>query len=74
MPSRQRGAGSIPASGTLNAGLCATCRFVRVIVTRTGSRFFYCRLSDTDDRFVKYPVVPVLECSGYIDQQVRGEK
>jgi hypothetical protein len=55
----------------VNAGLCSTCRFVRIIETRTGSRFYYCRLSDDDDRFVKYPVVPVVECPGYQQQPLQ---
>lgn len=46
-------------------GLCLRCRFVKPIDTRTGSRFYYCRRSDDDGRFVRYPVLPVVECIGY---------
>lgn len=46
-------------------GLCATCQHVRVIENRRGSRFFLCRLSETDPRFARYPRLPVLRCSGY---------
>ena len=46
-------------------GLCAACAHVRRIVSSRGSVFFMCRRAETDDRFVKYPVLPVLRCSGY---------
>ena len=45
-------------------GLCATCRHVRTITTRT-SAFIYCRRSETDPRFPRYPVLPVRSCAGY---------
>ena len=47
------------------AGLCASCRNVRVVDTRKGSRFYLCELSDTDPRFPRYPPTPVLRCLGY---------
>lgn len=46
-------------------GLCATCEHSRVIESARGSRFWMCRLSETDARFRKYPPLPVLRCSGY---------
>lgn len=46
-------------------GLCESCRNVKVVETRTGSRFFLCRLSEVDPRFPKYPRIPVLRCAGY---------
>ncbi len=49
----------------LAVGLCATCRHVRRITSDRGSVFFQCRLSETDSRFAKYPVLPVLSCKGY---------
>lgn len=47
------------------AGLCASCRHRRVVENRRGSRFYMCERSRTDDRFRKYPPLPVLRCSGY---------
>jgi hypothetical protein len=47
------------------AGLCESCRNVRVVDTRKGSRFYLCELSETDPRFPKYPPTPVLRCVGY---------
>ena len=28
-------------------------------------RFFRCNLSDTDPRYARYPVLPVVHCQGY---------
>lgn len=46
-------------------GLCESCRHSRIIISGKGSRFFYCALAETDERYLKYPRLPVLECSGY---------
>ena len=47
------------------AGLCASCRFAEVITSSRGSTFYLCALADTDPAFRRYPVLPVLRCSGY---------
>jgi hypothetical protein len=47
------------------AGLCGGCRHVQVITSDRGSRFYLCRLSATDSRFRRYPVIPVRECAGF---------
>ena len=47
------------------AGLCASCRHVRQIVSARGSRFYYCGRSETDPAYRKYPQLPVRECRGY---------
>jgi hypothetical protein len=46
-------------------GLCASCRFVEVIVSSKQSKFYRCRLSDVDPSFRRYPVLPVLACPGH---------
>ena len=46
-------------------GLCKGCVFARVVGSVKGSRFYLCRLSETDPRFPKYPALPVLRCVGY---------
>jgi hypothetical protein len=48
-----------------NPGLCADCEHSRLIDTARGSRFYLCRLSETDARFPRYPPLPVLHCHGY---------
>ncbi len=45
--------------------LCATCRHHRIVVSRRGSEFWHCRLSETDSTFARYPRLPVLSCDGY---------
>ncbi len=47
------------------AGLCASCRHAREVVSGKGSRFVLCELSRTDRRFPRYPQLPVLACIGY---------
>ncbi|HEY3043365.1 MAG TPA: hypothetical protein VGJ39_05040 [Vicinamibacterales bacterium] len=46
-------------------GLCAQCQHVERITSARGSTFYLCRLSTTDPRFPKYPMLPVLTCDGY---------
>src|SRR5687767_2370075 len=46
-------------------GLCATCRWVRIVRNNRGSVFYRCSRADTDPRFVRYPPLPVLSCPGY---------
>jgi len=46
-------------------GLCRDCQHARRIGSDRGSTFLMCKLSFEDSRFVKYPRLPVLVCSGY---------
>jgi hypothetical protein len=47
-------------------GLCASCTHAQVIVSSKGSTFYMCRLSEVDPSFRRYPVLPVIECPGYV--------
>ena len=47
------------------AGLCDTCRHQKVIRNTRGSSFSMCLLSKQDDRFAKYPRLPVMKCPGW---------
>jgi hypothetical protein len=38
---------------------------VRVVTSARGSSFVMCERSRTDERFVKYPRLPVLACVGF---------
>ena len=49
----------------MNQSLCETCTHMRGIITGTGSRFLFCQLSQTDERFPKYPPQPVGQCEGH---------
>ena len=55
--------------GRVRVGLCADCRFVRVIKSDRDVTYYMCQLSATDPRFPKYPRVPVLQCMGYTPAQ-----
>jgi hypothetical protein len=49
----------------IGVGLCAACAHVRVVRSDRESVFYLCELSKIDQRFPKYPRLPVLSCSGY---------
>jgi hypothetical protein len=53
------------SSAPVSPGLCASCVHAQAIESSKGSTFTLCRLSFTDPRFVKYPRLPVVVCSGY---------
>ena len=49
----------------MHAGLCDTCRHQKLIRNTRGSSFSLCERSKTDERFPKYPRLPVERCPGY---------
>jgi hypothetical protein len=50
----------------VNAGLCDSCRYQRIVRNTRGSSFSLCERSKTDpEHYPKYPRVPVRECRGY---------
>lgn len=61
-------AGVEEAATDPEAGLCASCRHARRIRNRRGSTFFLCGRSRTDDRFARYPRLPVLRCVGHEEE------
>lgn len=46
------------------AGLCAACRHLQVVRSRT-SAFVRCGRSDVRPEMPRYPPLPVLACPGY---------
>jgi hypothetical protein len=50
---------------TDDVGLCADCRWARTATNRRGSTFYRCLRAETDDRFTRYPPLPVRACPGY---------
>jgi hypothetical protein len=46
-------------------GLCAKCRFALVQKSATGSRFWRCRLAEESEHFLRYPPLPMQQCSGF---------
>jgi hypothetical protein len=54
-------------------GLCDSCRHQRVVRNTRGSRFSLCLRSREDERYPRYPRLPVLRCPGY-DRTPRREQ
>jgi glycine cleavage system transcriptional repressor len=52
-------------SAAPDPGLCGSCREARVQESARGARFWRCLLADRDDRFRRYPPLPVRACPGY---------
>jgi hypothetical protein len=50
---------------TVNAGLCAACRHARRIRSGRGSTFVLCERAADDARYLRYPTLPVMRCSGH---------
>jgi hypothetical protein len=48
-----------------SVGLCSDCRFAKRIDSGKGSRFFFCRRSESDPGYPRYPGLPVLSCAGH---------
>jgi hypothetical protein len=52
-------------NGPPAVGLCETCRHQQVVRTTRGSSFSLCRRSREDERYPRYPRLPVVRCPGY---------
>jgi hypothetical protein len=54
----------------MQAGLCDTCAYQRIVKTTRGSTFSLCERSKTEpDRFPRYPRIPVGQCPGYTPRE-----
>ncbi len=53
-----------------HVGLCADCLYAQQIETRRGATFYLCERSATDQRFQKYPNLPVVQCSGHQEKKL----
>jgi len=49
----------------MDAGLCDSCSHQKLIRNTRGSTFSMCELAKTDERYPKYPRLPVERCAGY---------
>jgi hypothetical protein len=54
------------------AGLCDRCRHQKVIRNTRGSSFSLCQRAREDDRYPKYPRLPVVRCPGFEPRQPRA--
>ncbi len=50
---------------TNSIGLCASCQHLLSQGTKRGAIFYRCGRADGDDRFLRYPPMPVLHCPGH---------
>jgi hypothetical protein len=58
----------------MNAGLCDRCRHQRVVRNTRGSAFSLCERSRTDERYPKYPRLPVERCPGFERREVSANR
>lgn len=54
------------------AGLCDSCLHQRVVRNTRGSSFSLCRRAKDDERYARYPRLPVLRCPGH-EPRAAGE-
>ncbi len=57
---------AVTAEQVARWGLCATCTHQVLVPTDRGTTFVQCALARTDQRFRKYPTVPVYGCGGHV--------
>lgn len=57
--------GTFKDNEAAKAGLCASCRHMKINRSDRGAVFYYCRRSETDPTLPKYPAIPVLDCRGH---------
>ncbi len=50
---------------SIDAGLCGSCRHQRVVSTTRGTSYSLCERSREDERYPRYPRLPVPRCPGY---------
>jgi hypothetical protein len=48
-----------------DVGLCATCRFVRLVPSVRNATYYRCGRSDDDQSYPRFPRLPVVSCAGY---------
>jgi hypothetical protein len=48
-----------------DVGLCATCRFVRLVPSVRNVTYYRCGRSDDDESYRRFPRLPVVSCAGY---------
>ena len=51
------------------AGLCGSCRYVRIITSANENIYYLCGLSAVDHRYAKYPVLPLTDCAGFVRRE-----
>ena len=62
-----------PGARPVSNGLCGSCRHARVVRSAKGGAFSRCELSVRDERFPKYPRLPVIVTSGWSEATIFEE-
>ncbi len=57
-----------------SAGLCDSCRHQQVVRNTRGSSFSLCQRSREDERYPRYPRLPVLSCPGHEPAPAENEE
>jgi hypothetical protein len=65
-------AARMPGPNSPSPGLCDACRHQQVVRTTRGSSFSLCRRWKEDDRYPRYPRLPVLRCRGFEERSEPG--
>jgi hypothetical protein len=60
-----KGTVPLPTLSCVRAGLCDSCAHQKIVKSGRGSVFSMCLRHKTDERFPKYPRLPVERCPGY---------
>ena len=69
-----KGTVPLPSLSAVKAGLCDSCTHQKIVKSGRGSVFSMCLLHRTDDRFPKYPRLPVERCPGYERRGLSGSR
>lgn len=56
----------------IDPGLCGACRHALLRPTNRGTTYLRCGRAATDDRFPKYPRLPVTGCGGFEQDATDG--
>ena len=54
-------------------GLCIKCKHAKRLVSAKGSEFWFCKRAETDEKFPRYPRLPVTQCRGFEEGAVDSE-
>ena len=58
----------------MRAGLCDSCVHQKLIRNTRGSTFSMCLRSRSDERYPKYPRVPVESCPGHVPRPLSDRR
>jgi hypothetical protein len=63
-----------PTAPDPRVGLCSRCAHARIQQSARGSTFWRCARADSDERFRRYPPLPVRTCTGHEPGEPRATR